>query len=82
MAVLPYASSAVTVTENALPAVALDGAVTVSVAAPAGETAMVELVPVIEPVTVSVAVTVRLPACVSVTALVKVWVPLSPPVNV
>ena len=52
---------------------------TVSVEAAAGETAMVELVPVIEPVTVSVAVTVRLPACVRMTALVKVCVPLSPP---
>ena len=40
------------------------------------------LVPVIEPVTVSVAVTVRLPAVLSVTPLVKVWTPLSPPTKV
>ena len=40
------------------------------------------LVPVIDPDTVSVAVTVRLPACVSVTPLVNVCVPLSPPTNV
>ena len=69
-------------TLNTLPAVALPGADTVSVEAPAGATAIVPLVPVIEPVTVSVAVSVRLPAAVSVTAFVKVCVPLSPPTNV
>jgi hypothetical protein len=72
----------VTVTLNAVPAVALAGAVTASVEAPAGETAIVPLVPVIEPVTVSVAVTVRLPDWVSVTPLVNVCIPLSPPMNV
>ena len=40
------------------------------------------LVPVIELVGVSVAVTVREPAVFSVYALVKVWTPASPPVNV
>ena len=58
------------------------GAVTVRVAAVAGATAIVPLVPVIVPVTVSVAVMVRLPACVRVTPLVKVWTPLSPPTKV
>ena len=68
--------------ENALPAVALAGALTVSVAAVAGATVIVPLVPLIVPVTVSVAVTVRLPAWVRVTPLVKVCEPLSPPTNV
>ena len=58
------------------------GAVTVRCVVVAGATAIVPLVPLIEPVTVSVAVTVRLPACVRVTPLVKVWAPLSPPTNV
>ncbi len=43
-------------TLNAVPAVALAGAVTVSVAAAPGATAIVPLVPLIVPVTVSVAV--------------------------
>ena len=47
------------------PAVAEAGAVRVSVAAPAGLTVIVPVVPVIEPVTVSVAVIVREPAWVS-----------------
>ena len=59
---LPNASSAVTVVLNGLPAVTFAGAVTVSIAAVAGATAIVLLVPLIEPVTVSVAVSVRLPA--------------------
>ena len=65
-----------------LPAVALAGAVTVSVEALEGDTEMVELVPVIEPMLVSVALSVRLPACVSVTPLVNVCTPLSPPTKV
>ena len=69
-------------TLKAVPAVALAGAVTVSVDAPAGETEIAELTPVIVPVTVSVALTVRLPACVRRKALVKVCEPLSPPTNV
>ena len=69
-------------TEKALPAVALAGAVTCSCEVEAAATAIVPLVPVIVPVTVSVAVIVRLPACVSVTPLVKVWTPLSPPTKV
>ena len=40
------------------------------------------LVPVIEPVTVSVAVKLRDPAVFSVYAFVNVWTPLSPPTNV
>ena len=61
---------------NETPAVALAGPVTVNVAAPAGATAIAPVVPLIEPVTVSVAVIVRGPDWVSVA--VKVWVPLSP----
>ncbi|HEX3224464.1 MAG TPA: hypothetical protein VHQ89_00065, partial [Gaiellaceae bacterium] len=59
---------------NADPAVALAGAVTLRDATPAAPTAIVELVPVMVPVTVSVAVRVRLPACVRVTPFVNVWV--------
>jgi hypothetical protein len=69
------------VAEKELPAVALAGAVTVSADAAAGETEIVELVPVIVPVTVSVAVSVRLPAWVNVAAFVNVCVPPSPPVK-
>ena len=78
---MPYASSAVTVVEKALPAVALAGAVSESVAVAAGSIVRLVL-PVIVPVTVSVAVMVRLPACLSVTPLLKVWLPLSAPVKV
>ena len=80
--VLPYWSWAVTVIEKAVPAVALAGAVTWSWVVEAAPTVMVPLVPLIVPVTVSVAVMVRLPAWVRVTALVKVWVPLSPATKV
>jgi hypothetical protein len=45
-------------------------------------TAMLPLVPVIELVTVSVAVTVWLPTVARVTPLVKVWTPLSAAVKV
>ena len=60
MAVLPKASFAVTVVENATPAVCGEPAVvvTVRVAADAGATVIAGVVPVIEPVTVSVAVIV------------------------
>ena len=68
-------------TPNALPAVAPAAAVTSSCVADA-DTVIVALVPVIEPVTVSVAVIVRLPASVRVTPFVNVWTPLSPPVKV
>jgi hypothetical protein len=60
------------VVEKEPPAVEFAGALTVKVAAEAGATAIVPVVPLIEPVTVSVAVTVRLPACVSVTPFVNV----------
>ena len=50
-------------TENALPAAAVAGAPTVNVEAAAGETLIVPLVPVIELVSVSVAVSVWLPDC-------------------
>ena len=71
-----------TVPLKAEPAVAFAGAVTVKVAAEAGATAIVPLVPLIVPVTMSVAVTVRLPACVRVTPFVNVCTPLSLPTNV
>ncbi len=79
--VLPKASLAVTVTDAALPAVTVAGlpdSTRVEVAA--GLTEIDELVPVIEPVTVSVAVTVCEPAVFSVTE--KTWTPASPPVKV
>ena len=49
------------------------GALTVSRVADAAATLMVPLVPLMVPMTVSVAVMVRLPAWVRVTPLVKVW---------
>ena len=75
---LPYASFAVTVRLKAVPAVAPAGAVMASVVAAAGETLIFLLVPVIDPVTVSVAVNVRLPAVASVT-LLNVCVPFRRP---
>ena len=56
--------------------------VTVSVAAVAGVTVIAVCVPLIEPVVVSVAVTVCSPTVSSVTPAVKVFVPLSPPTKV
>jgi len=82
VAVLPKASSAVTPVENAEPAVAFAGAVTVSREADAAATVIVALVPLMVPMTVLVAVTVRLPAWVRVTPFEKVLVPLSPATNV
>ena len=61
MAVLLNASSAVTVNVIALPAVALAGALTTKCVAAAALTVTAPLVPVIELVTVSVAVIVWLP---------------------
>ena len=52
------------------------------VAGPAGFTTMPLWVPVMVPVTVSVAVIDWVPAVLSVTPLVKVWVPLSPATKV
>jgi hypothetical protein len=67
VAVALLASSAVTVNENATPAVADAGALTLKcVATPAPLTTIAPLVPVIDAVTVSVAVIVRLPAVLSV----------------
>ena len=67
MAVLLKASSAVTVTEAGLPAVTEAGvALRVRVAAAAGLTVIVELLPLIEPLPVSVAVSVWLPAVLRV----------------
>ena len=63
---LPNASRAVIVTFVELPAVAEAAALTSSVAAAAGLTVMPALVPVIEPVTVSVAVSVCEPAVLRV----------------
>ncbi|HEY6962614.1 MAG TPA: hypothetical protein VI408_12050 [Gaiellaceae bacterium] len=60
----------------AWPAVCVADPVIVSFAAAAGLTVMVPVVPVIVPVTVSVAVIVRAPAWVRVA--VKVLLPLSP----
>ena len=54
----------------------------ISLLAAAALTVMLALVPVIELVTVSVAVTVRVPAVFSVTPLANVWLPLSPATNV
>ena len=81
MAVLPKASLAVTVTLPGVPAVTGFGKPeTVSVAAPAGFTTMPLWVPVMVPVTVSVAVIDWVPAVLRVTE--KVWVPLSPATKV
>ena len=63
-----------TVNVTALPAVALAGALTTKCVAAAALTVTVPLLPVIEPLTVSVAVIVWLPAVFSVT--VNVPVPL------
>ena len=72
-----------TVTLNAVPAVCVVPAgETWSVAAAAGLTVTDPLVPLIEPVTVSVAVTVCEPAVFSVTPEAKVCEPLSPATNV
>ncbi len=83
MAVLPSESLTVAVTLNAVPAVCVVAAgVTWIVAGVAGLTVIAAVVPVIEPVTVSVAVTVCEPAVLSVTAEETVCVPASPPVKV
>ena len=80
---LPNASWAVTVTLWAVPAVVgLGKAETVKVAAAAGFTVMEPSVPVMVPVTVSVAVMDWVPAVLRVTPLVKVWTPLSPATKV
>ena len=65
-------SSAVTVRLKALPAVAEAGALTVKCVAAAADTVIVPLVPVIELVTVSVAVMVWLPPVASVALNVPV----------
>ena len=83
---LPYWSFRVTVTVVAAEPSATTGvglAVTVETAAstPSPLTAVPALVPVIEEVTVSVAVTVRVPAVFS-TIAEKVCAPASPPVKV
>ena len=81
MAVLPKASWAVTVTLWATPAVVgLVKPVTARVVAEAAFTTMPLWVPVIVPVTVSVAVIDCVPAVLSVTE--KTWTPASPPVKV
>ena len=64
-----------------LPAVTEAGVpLTVSVAAAAGLTVMPALVPVIEPLPVSVAVRVRVPTVLRVAE--SVWTPLSPATKV
>ena len=78
---LPKASSAVTVTEAASPAVTEAGLPeSTSVEVAAGLTVIEELLPLIEPLTVSVAVTVCAPAVFRVA--VTMWTPASPPVKV
>ncbi len=79
MAVLPKASWALTVTLWATPAVVgLGKAETTRVVALLESTEMEPWVPVMVPVTVSVAVMDWVPAVLRVTPLVKVWTPLSP----
>ena len=75
MAVLAKVSLAVTVTETGVPPLAVAGAVTVKDVAPAGLTVIEPWVPVIEAVTVSVAVMARVPEVLRVA--LKVWAPLS-----
>ena len=74
MAVFPNASFAVTVILNAVPAVALPGALTVSALADPGLTVTVPDVPVIADETISVALMVCDPAVFKVA--LKVPVPL------
>ncbi len=82
-AVLPYASRAVTVTLPAAPAVRGEASPeTERVVAAAGVTTMALWEPVIEGVTVSVAVTVRVPAVLRLTPRENVWTPASPTVKV
>ena len=83
--VLPNWSSMVTTgwVANAEPAVAPAGCVvTTSLFAAPGATAMPFWAPVIEPVTVSVATTFWVSACLSVTPVEKRWDPLSPATKV
>ncbi len=68
---------AVTVTVIGVPAVAVPGAETAKWVAVEGLTVTVPEAPVIESVTVSVAVTVCVPAVFRVTPEVKAWMPLS-----
>ncbi len=83
MAVLPPASKAVTVTLWAAPAVVgLGKPETTRVAAGPICTVMALWVPVMVPVTVSVAVMDWVPAVLRVAPLVKVWTPLSPATKV
>ncbi len=74
------ASYAVTVSDCVAPAVCVAAPVSRRVAAAAAEAAIVDVVPVIDGVVVSVAVMVRLPDCRIVAA--NVWLPLSAPVKV
>ncbi len=83
MVVLPKASSAVTVTLWAVPAVVgLGYPDTARTVVAPGSTVIPLWVPVMVPVTVSVAVIDCVPTVLSVTALVKVCVPASAPVKV
>ena len=81
VATLPWASSAVTVTESALPAVTLDAADSERCVAAPGVTEMLAL-PVTDETAVSVTVMVCVPTVFSTVESVKVWVPASPAVNV
>ena len=77
------ASRAVTVKLSAIPAVVVVGVPEITkFVAPAAPTLIALDAPVIDAVTVSVAVMVREPAVLSVAPLVKMWTPLSPAVNV
>src|SRR4051812_40405952 len=83
VATLPYGSRAVIVRLSAAPAVGVVvAAPSSSDETPVGATTTLPLVPEIEPVMVSVAVTVFVPAVFSVTPFANVWTPLSPGVNV
>ena len=79
---MPKESSAVIVNVPGLPAVTVEGKpATTNVFAAAGLTVIVAL-PVMVPLTVSVAVTDWLPALTRVTPLVNMCTPLSPATNV
>ena len=75
------ASKAVIVTVNALPAVAVPGALTAKCVAWAAATTLMDAVPVMVLVTVSVALIVCGPVVCSVAPFAKVCAPLSPAVK-
>jgi hypothetical protein len=82
VAAFANASEAETVTVSGTESTALTGAVTFSCEAAAAPTAMLDDVPLIVLLTVSVAVSEFAPAVFNVTAFVKACTPASPPTNV